>query len=386
VARPDLFTRAGEGGPRRLDRERGRLSREPLVAGELVHRRQVAKPHFSPSVGGRRPQYTRGPMRYSVLTQVERRRRPRRRRPVALLALAAALGSGGYWGVQHFRAHPEPAAAAPKPAAASRREHVTARPTRVALLSTPARPRSGAPKVAAASAILVDASSGAVLWQKRPHRRKPIASTTKIMTATLALERLRLGHVVIVAPGVPRTPLVREGLRARERVPVWKLLDGLLIFSGNDDALALAVAAGSSRRHFLGLMNDKARELGLNDTHFASVSGVIDKDNYSSAWDLAALTRYARRDPRFRKIVATRIARVPWVAPTYGKVYVNKNALLGTYRGADGVKTGWTTVAGHCLVASAHRNGVRLIAVLLRSPDPYGDARRLLNFGFALAR
>jgi D-alanyl-D-alanine carboxypeptidase len=179
---------------------------------------------------------------------------------------------------------------------------------------------------------------------------------------------------------------VREGLRAREHVPVRKLLDGLLIFSGNDDALALAVAAGGSRLRFLELMNEKARELGLHDTHFASTSGVIDKDNYSSAWDLAALTRYATRDPRFRKIVATKIARVRWAPPTYRKVYLNKNALLGSYRGADGVKTGWTTIAGHCLVASAHRKGVRLIAVLLHSPDPYGDARRLLNFGFALRR
>jgi serine-type D-Ala-D-Ala carboxypeptidase (penicillin-binding protein 5/6) len=327
-------------------------------------------------------------MRYSVLTQVERRRRPRRRRPLALLLFAAAVGAGAYAGVQHFRAHAEQATAAPKPkpAEAPRRQRISARPTRVALLSTPAPPRHGTPAVAARSAILVDASSGAVLWQKRPHRRRPIASTTKIMTATLVLERLRLDQVVTVAPGVPRTPLVREGLRARERVAVWKLLNGLLIFSGNDDALALAVAAGGSRRHFLELMNEKARELSLRDTHFASTSGVIDKDNYSSAWDLAALTRYAMRVPRFRAIVATKIARVRWSPPTYRKVYVNKNALLGTYRGADGVKTGWTTVAGHCLVASAHRNGVRLIAVLLHSPDPYGDARRLLNFGFALPR
>jgi D-alanyl-D-alanine carboxypeptidase len=329
-------------------------------------------------------------MRYSVLTQVERRRPPRRRRPAALLVLAAVLGAGAYLGIQHVRGHAEPARAAskprPAPAPPPRRARVTARPTIVRLLSTPAPPRHGTPAVAARSAILVDASSGAVLWQKRPHRRRPIASTTKIMTATLVLERLPLHRVVRVPRRITRVPLVREGLRARERVPVWKLLDGLLIFSGNDDALALADAAGGSRRRFLALMNGKARELGLRNTHFASASGVIDKDNYSSAWDLAALARYAMRDPRFRKIVSTRIAHVPWSAPTYRKVYVNKNALLGLYPGADGVKTGWTTIAGHCLVASAHRRGVRLIAVLLHSPDPYGDARRLLNFGFALRR
>jgi D-alanyl-D-alanine carboxypeptidase (penicillin-binding protein 5/6) len=329
-------------------------------------------------------------MRYSVLTPVERRRRPRRRRPVALLLLVAVLGAGAYLVIQHFRTHGEPAKAAPKPTPkptpAPRRTQATARPTTVRLLSTPMPPRHGTPTVAAGSAILVNASTGAVLWQKWPHRRRPIASTTKIMTATLVLERLPLGQVVRVPRRITRVPLVREGLRARERVPVWKLLNGLLIFSGNDDALALAVAAGGSRRHFLALMNEKAGELGLRDTHFSSASGVIDKDNYSSAWDLAALTRYATRDPRFRKIVRTRIARIAWSAPTYQKVYVNKNALLGSYPGADGVKTGWTTIAGHCLVASAHRGGTRLIAVLLHSPDPYGDARRLLNFGFALPR
>jgi D-alanyl-D-alanine carboxypeptidase len=95
------------------------------------------------------------------------------------------------------------------------------------------------------------------------------------------------------------------------------------------------------------------------------------------------LARYAMSIPRFRAIVRQRIARVRWSAPTYEKVYVNKNPLIGRYPGADGVKTGWTTLAGHCLVASARRHGVRLIAVVLHSPDPYDDARRLLNFGFA---
>jgi D-alanyl-D-alanine carboxypeptidase len=310
---------------------------------------------------------------------------------MAPLVLAVLLAAGGYWGARHFRAHPAPAAAAPKPTRVPTAEPIprrtgAGRPTAVPLLTTPAPPRHGRPSVTARSAILVNASTGAVLWQKRPHRRRPIASTTKIMTAAIVLERLRLARVVKIAPAVPRIPLVREGLRARERVPVWKLLDGLLIFSGNDDALALAVATAGSRRGFVALMNGKARQLGLHDTHFSSVSGVIDAGNYSSAWDLAALARYAMREPTFRRIVSTRIARVPWTAPTYRKVYVNKNALLGAYRGADGVKTGWTTIAGHCVVASAHRNGVRLIAVLLHARDPYHDARLLLNLGFVLSR
>ena len=310
---------------------------------------------------------------------VERRRRRRRRAPLALL-LVAVLAGGGAFAFRHFDTTTAPAAAAHRQAPAVRHPAPPAAPPRLlsALRLVPVPLR-----VSARSAILVDADSGRVRWEKAAHLRRPIASTTKIMTATLVLERLPLHRVVRVPPAATRTPLVREGLRRKERVPAWKLLDGLLIFSGNDDAYALAVATAGSRPRFVKLMNEKARALGLQDTHFTSVSGVVDKGNYSTAWDLAALTRYALRDARFRKVVATKIARVRWSAPTFGKVYVNKNQLLGTYRGSDGVKTGWTTLAGHCLVASAHRHGRGLIAVVLHSADPYRDARRLLNFGFS---
>ncbi|MGZ8716741.1 MAG: D-alanyl-D-alanine carboxypeptidase family protein, partial [Gaiellaceae bacterium] len=111
--------------------------------------------------------------------------------------------------------------------------------------------------------------------------------------------------------------------------------------------------------------------------------GVVDVDNYSSAWDLAALTRVAIRNPRFRTIVRTRVKHVPWEAPTFSKIYVNNNRLLGDYPGANGVKTGYTHKAGPCLVASAKRGGVSLIAVVLDSNDMYTDAKRLLDFGFA---
>jgi D-alanyl-D-alanine carboxypeptidase len=203
------------------------------------------------------------------------------------------------------------------------------------------------------------------------------------MTALLALKRLPLHDAITVDPAATRVPLVKEGLRPRERVRVWKLLYSLLLYSGNDDASALAIAAGGSRRGFLRLMNAEARRLGLRDTHFNSPSGALDERNFSSAWDLAALTRYAMRDARFRRIVRTRFKRVRWSAPTFAKEYVNKNLLLGRYPGANGVKTGYTSKAGHCLVAAAKRGRVELIAVVLRSGDTYGDARRLLNLGFA---
>jgi len=130
-------------------------------------------------------------------------------------------------------------------------------------------------------------------------------------------------------------------------------------------------------------MNVEAHILGLHDTHFVSPSGVVDVGNYSSAWDLAALTRVALRNDRFRSIVRTKVKHVAWAAPTYSKIYINNNRLLSSYPGANGVKTGYTHKAGPCLVASATRNGTTLIAVVLDSPDMYTDAKRLLDLGFA---
>jgi serine-type D-Ala-D-Ala carboxypeptidase (penicillin-binding protein 5/6) len=317
----------------------------------------------------------------------------------ALLAAAAAFAATQHWASAHGKPRRSQQSATLTPklvsakslaqlrAAASEQQVATRAPfadgTRLLLPAAPKLQHAGLRRITAPAAILVNASTGAILWTKRPHQRRPIASTTKIMTGVLALEHLPLTKVIRVNPLVTRVALNREGLRAHERVAVWKLMEGLLLFSGNDDALQLAISTAGSRGAFLQLMNEKASELGLRDTHYTSPSGVVDRGNYSSAYDLAALARYAMAIPRFRAFTRTHIAHVKWAKPTYAKTYVNKNQLIGTYRGADGVKTGWTTIAGHCLVASARRGGTRLIAVVLHAPDPYGDARRLLNFGFA---
>jgi D-alanyl-D-alanine carboxypeptidase len=238
-------------------------------------------------------------------------------------------------------------------------------------------------KLSARAAILVDADTGTVLWGRYVHRRLHVASTTKILTALVAMDRLGPRSIVTVDRAVRRVPPIVEGLRPGERVQAWKLLYALLLYSGNDDALALAVGAGGTRARFVEMMNAKARALGMRESHFRSPSGLLDRDNYSTAWDMAALTRYALWNSRFRAIVRTKIKHVPWSKPIGYKIYVNKNHLLGAYRGADGVKTGWTTLAKHCLVASARRNGVHLIAVVLGSNDSYKDVKKLLDFGFA---
>ena len=242
-------------------------------------------------------------------------------------------------------------------------------------------PPAKAPKIKAPVAIVIDAGTGRVLWAKREHMRRPIASTTKIMTALVAMEHLRPNDIVRVTRKASRVPY-GEGLRAGERVPAWKLYYGLLLASANDTAVALAEGAGGTRERFLKLMNKKARALGLRNTQYRSASGLIDEGNYSSVRDLAMLTRYALGVPRFREIVATKHKRVWWRPPTRAKLYENHNKLLWRYAGADGVKTGWTRAAGRCLVASATRHGIRLITVVLDSPDHYRDTIHLLDYGF----
>lgn len=323
-----------------------------------------------------------------------KRRRYRLRRLTLLVVVIAAAAFGGAWVGSHRTAARPAAAATPPLQPAPRVAHVpkkrpvvkkhvpVAKPERLLIGGSLVRHRFS-PRLLAASAILVDEQSGRVLWGRYPHERRHVASTTKIMTALLALKKLRPHDIVTVDKSVPRVPLVREGLRAGERVQAWKLFYSLLLYSGNDDALALAIAAGGDKWTFIRSMNAEAKTLGLRDTHYSTPSGVKDADNYSSAWDLAALTRVAMRNARFRRIVRTRIEHVKWSAPTYAKIYVNNNRLLDMYPGANGVKTGYTHKAGPCLVASATRHGVSLIAVVLDSPDMYTDARRLLNFGFA---
>jgi D-alanyl-D-alanine carboxypeptidase len=304
--------------------------------------------------------------------------------PVALLVLAAIV-AGAWVGARRPAAAVTAAASGPiivdKPAVHTQRAVPLAAEHLLTASSTV--PHAFSPPLSAQAAIVVDAGTGRVIWSLNPHQRRRVASLTKIMTALLALQKLAPNDVVTVDKSVPRVPLVREGLRAGEKVKAWKLFYAMLLYSGNDDALALAIATAGDKWTFIREMNDEAHRLGLRDTHFISPSGVVDRDNYSSAWDLAALTRVALRNERFDRVVRTKIIHVPWSAPTYSKVYVNNNLMLRMYAGANGVKTGYTHKAGPCLVVSATRHGRTLIAVLLDDPNMYADGTRLLNLGFA---
>ena len=331
-------------------------------------------------------------MSLDVLTPVTPRRRRRRHRgrrlALLVLVLLVAAGVGVWFGRRSATSHDHHAAPSHRPASPpGKYAQRTAQPP-----AAPPRLLFGAPlleglhvHVRAPAAILVDAHTGRVLWTKRAHERRKIASLTKIMTATLALREVPWRSTITVDRRVTTVPLVKEGLRTGERVKAWKIFYSLLLYSGNDDAAQLAISAAGSIHAFLRQMNTEARALGLHDTHYRSPSGVIDQGNYSTAWDLAALTRYALRNPRFRHLVQTKRIQVRWAAPTNSKIYLNNNFLLHEYRGANGVKTGYTHESGWCLVATATRHGRKLIAVVLDSPNMYGDARTLLNLGFSHA-
>lgn len=233
-------------------------------------------------------------------------------------------------------------------------------------------------KTQALSAILIDADSGRVLYAKNENVMLPMASTTKIMTAVIILETLDLDTKIKVGKesvGVEGSSIyLMEG----ETLTVKDLLYGLMLQSGNDAANALAVACAGSVENFAKMMNRKASELGLKRTNFQNPSGLPAQNHRTTAFDLAALTSYAIKNEEFVKITSTLRATI-----SDGKRYlVNRNNLLRHYEGLIGVKTGYTSAAGRCLVTAARRNGVTLIAVMLNSRNIWNDHTVMLDYGF----
>jgi D-alanyl-D-alanine carboxypeptidase (penicillin-binding protein 5/6) len=235
------------------------------------------------------------------------------------------------------------------------------------------------------AALLFDLDTGRVLWRRDPTRVLPIASLTKMMTALVVAERVPPGAKVRVTKEALRYQGSGVGMFPRGKwIGVNTMLHGLLLPSGNDAAIALAQrAAGGSVKRFVRYMNEKAQDLGLVCTRFSSPSGFVDRGNHSCASDLAALGRAVLREPRLKKIVARRQAVLPFPIKG-GKIYLyNNNPLLRQgYKGATGLKTGYTDAAGRCLVATARRGPIKLGVVLLHSPDPGKQAMQLLDRGF----
>lgn len=231
--------------------------------------------------------------------------------------------------------------------------------------------------LSAEKAIVLDAATGRALYEKQADERSLIASTTKIMTALIVCQRCN----VLDRVKIPAEAVGVEGssmyLREGEVLTVQELLYGLMLRSGNDAAQALAIYCGGTVEGFAELMNDKARELGLKDTHFVNPHGLDAPDHHSTARDLAVLSAYAMADPIFARTVGAK-------SVTMGeRVLTNHNKLLWQLHGCEGIKTGYTRAAGRILVSSAMRDGRRLICVTINAPDDWNDHKALLEDGFS---
>ena len=230
--------------------------------------------------------------------------------------------------------------------------------------------------VSAEKAIVVDGVTGRVIYEKNADQQSLIASTTKIMTALIICEQCN----VLDRMRIPREAVGIEGssmyLREGEILTIQELLYGLMLSSGNDAAVALAIYCGGTVEGFAELMNDKARILGLHNTHFENPNGLDSPGHYSTARDLAVLAAYAMENPIFYKTVSTKTVTVG------NRCLRNHNKLLWQVPGADGVKTGYTRAAGRILVSSATREGRRLICVTLNDPNDWADHASLLEEGF----
>ncbi len=254
---------------------------------------------------------------------------------------------------------------------------------------TPTPSPTPAPFITGTAADLIDADTGRVLYTQNSTLQLPIASTTKIMTAIVTIENANLNQGIIVQQSdLDQVPYDASaaGLVAGDYFRLGTLLYGLLLPSGTDASFVIARVVAGTTANFVNMMNAEAKQLHLIHTHFSSPNGYSGAGHYSSAADLVTLANYAMGNTIFAHIVAQVAYNVRPSYYTHAYHWENTNALLTTYQGADGVKTGLTDAAGACLVFSARRNGYHLIGVVLQAPsynDVFADAAKLLDLGFS---
>lgn len=239
--------------------------------------------------------------------------------------------------------------------------------------------------LSAKSAILIDANSGRVLMSENSDIRLGMASTTKIMTAVVALEKGRPDDIVTVSAAAAGIEGSSIYLKTGEKISLKDLLYGLMLNSGNDAGAAIAEHISGDTKTFANLMTQKAKELGLSNTSFTNPHGLDDEGHYTTAYDLAQITMYALDKPLFAEIVSTKVKTIYSVTDEGENIRTlsNHNKLLSQYKGTDGVKTGFTKKCGRCLVSSATKDCLKLIAVTLSAPDDWNDHKQMMDYGFS---
>jgi D-alanyl-D-alanine carboxypeptidase len=252
------------------------------------------------------------------------------------------------------------------------------------LISVP-RHSSAEMGVSARSAILIEQESGRVLFEKDAHTKRRIASITKIMTAILAIESGKMDEKATVSNRAIHTEGSAVYLQEGEKIKLEDLVYGLMLRSGNDAAVAIAEHVGGSVEGFVHLMNQKAAEIGMMNTEFANPHGLDDHENhYSSAYDMAILTRYAMENPIYQKISGTKVHRAPNPNEQWDRVWRNKNKLLTSlYEYSTGGKTGYTKRAKRTLVSTAQKDGMNLVAVTIDASDDWNDHIGMFNMAFS---
>ncbi len=248
--------------------------------------------------------------------------------------------------------------------------------------SLPELPPSSPPVIQSSAAILVDSETGQVIFEKNADVERPMASTTKIMTALLFCEHVPENAIITAGPLACATGDSSMHLKLGERVPARDLLMAILMRSANDGCVAAAEHVAGSEAAFVAMMNARAASLGALHTHFTNPHGLPAPDHYTSARDLATIACAAMREPRIRAVVRTQIARITRSLDHDDVTMRNHSHFLGKFPGADGVKTGWTRAAGHCYVGSAKWGDWRLISVVLNSPNYVEETSALMKYGF----
>ncbi|WP_371369372.1 D-alanyl-D-alanine carboxypeptidase DacB [Sporomusa rhizae] len=255
--------------------------------------------------------------------------------------------------------------------------------TYLTMLPTTVLAQPPLPDITAKSAIVIEAATGKVLYEKNADERRYPASTTKAITLITALEYGKLDDIVTASANSASTEGSSLWLSQGEQLKLLDMLYGIMLISGNDATVAVAEHISGSVDNFAKLMTEKAHSIGAVNSNFTNTSGLPSENHYSTAHDLAKITAYGYKNPIFAQIVSTQHKVIPWPGKDHDRDLYNENKMLWLYDGANGVKTGYTDAAGRCLISGAKRNGIQLIAVVLDSERMWNDSINLLDYGFS---